>query len=87
METLTNASFQNLTKTEQVVMIINSGKELMCREEEGYVIHLYLLSGLFVEVWFESDSKKIVNVESIDKESITRNYMVMNELVKQLFDN
>ena len=87
METLTNASFQNLTKTEQVVMIINSGKELMCREEEGYVIHLYLLSGLFVEVWFESDSKKIVNVESIDKESITRNYKVMNELVKQLFDN
>jgi hypothetical protein len=84
METLTNASFRNLTKTEQVVMIINSGEELMVREEEGYIIHLYLLSGLFVEVWFESDTKKIVNVESTDKENITKNYLEMNELVKQL---
>lgn len=87
METLTNASFQNLTKTEQVVMIINSGKELMCREEEGYVIRLYLLSGLFVEVWFESDSKKIVNVAPTDKNSITKNYLEMNELLKQMFTN
>jgi len=87
METLTNASFQNLTKTEQVVMIINSGKELMCREEEGYVIRLYLLSGLFVEVWFESDSKKIVNVAPTDKNSITKNYQEMNELLKQMFTN
>ena len=87
METLTNASFQNLTKTEQVVMIINSGKELMCREEEGYVIRLYLLSGIFVEVWFESDSKKIVNVAPTDKNSITKNYLEMNELLKQMFTN
>ena len=87
METLTNASFQNLTKTEQVVMIINSGQELMCREEEGYVIRLYLLSGLFVEVWFESDSKKIVNVAPTDKNSITKNYQEMNELLKQMFTN
>lgn len=87
METLTNASFQNLTKTEQVVMIINSGKELMCREDEGYVIHLYLLSGLFVEVWFESATKKIVNVAPTNKDSITKNYQEMNELVKQMFAN
>lgn len=87
METLTNASFQNLTKTEQVVMIINSGKELMTRQNEGYIIHLYLLSGIFVEVCYESTSQKIVNVESINKESITRNYKVMNELVKQLIEN
>jgi len=85
METITNASFQNLTKTEQVVMIINSGEELMCREDEGYIVHLYLLSGLFIEVWYESDTQKIVNVESTNKDSITRNYHAMNELVKKLF--
>ena len=87
METLTNASFQNLTKTEQVVMIINSGEELMCREDEGYIVHLYLLSGLFIEVWYEPSTNKIVNVESTDKEKITRNYTEMNDLVKQLLRN
>jgi len=87
MNTLTNASFKNLTKTEQVVMIINSGKELMTREEEGYIIHLYLLSGLFVELWFELHTKKIVRVESTDKDTITKSYTKMNEVVKQLFKN
>lgn len=87
METLTNASFKNLTKTEQVVMIINSGKELMTREEEGYIIHLYLLSDLFVEVWYESASQKIVNVESTDRDNIIRNYEEINELINQLFTN
>lgn len=84
METLTNASFQNLTKTEQVVMIINSGEELMSREEEGFIVHLYLLSGLFIELWYEMNTNKIVNVESTNKENITRNYTEMNDLVKQL---
>ena len=87
METLTNASFKNLTKTEQVIMTINSGEELMTREDEGYIIHLYLLSGFFVEVWYESDTQKIVNVESTDKDSIIRNYSAMNELVTKLFAN
>ena len=66
-------------------MIINSGEELMCREDEGYIVHLYLLSGLFIEVWYESDTQKIVNVESTNKDSIIRNYHAMNELVKKLF--
>ena len=87
METLTNASFKNLTKTEQVVLIINSGEEFMTREDDGYIVHLYLLSGLFVEVWYESDTQKIVNVESTDKDSIIRNYSAMNELVTKLFAN
>ena len=68
-------------------MIINSGKELMTREDGGYIVHLYLLSGLFVEVWYESTTQKIVDVEPVDKESITRNYKEMNKLLKQLFEN
>ena len=87
METLTNTSFKNLTKTEQVVTIINSGQEILTREKEGFIIHLYLLYGFFVEVWFESDTKKIVKVETADKEYIANNYEIMNELVKQLFAN
>ncbi len=87
MDTLTDSSFKNLTKTEQVVMIINSGKELMTREEEGYIIHLYLLSGLFVELWFELNTKKIVRVESTDKDTITKSYTKMNEVVRQLLKN
>lgn len=87
MEALTNASFKNLTKTEQVIMIINSGKELMTREEEGYIIHLYLLSGFFVELWFELNTKKIVKVESTDRDIIAKSYTKMNEVVKQLLKN
>jgi len=87
MNTLTNVSFKNLTKTEQVVMIINSGEELMTREDEGYIVHLYLLSGLFVEVWYEPNTNKIVNVKSTDKETIAISYTEMNELVKQLLMN
>jgi hypothetical protein len=87
METLTNASFKNLTKTEQVVLIINSGEELMTRKDDGYIVHLYLLSGFFVEVWYESYTHKIVNVELTDKDSIIGNYNAMNELVKKLLAN
>ena len=87
MDTITNSSFQNLTKTEQVVMVINSGKELMTREEEGYIIRLYLLSDIFVELWFELNTKKIVRVESTDKDTITKSYTKMNEVVKQLLKN
>ena len=87
MDTITNSSFQNLTKTEQVVMVINSGKELMTREEEGYIIRLYLLSDIFVELWFELNTKKIVRVESTDKDSIIKSYTKINEVVKQLLKN
>ena len=59
----------------------------MTREDEGYIVHLYLLSGLFVEVWYEPNTNKIVNVKSTDKETIAISYTEMNELVKQLLMN
>lgn len=87
MEALTHTSFDNLTKTEQIVMVINSGKQLLSRKENEYTIELFLLNGLFIEVWYEVNTTKIVKVQSANKDSIIKNYKVLDEFVEKTLKN
>lgn len=85
MESLTNISFQKLTKTEQVVMVMRLGKELLTRVSDDFTIHLYLLSNIFIEVWYEEETNKIVKLNTTTKQDIINNYGEMNEIIHYLF--
>ena len=74
METFTKKKFKNLTKTEQVVKLLKDGEEILLRDEEGYDVHLYTFSNIFVELWYQSNTKKIVKVKITDPEAIVNNY-------------
>ncbi len=87
MEPLTKKSFKNLTKTEQVVMVINSGKKLLSRHNENYYIQLYFLPNLFTEVWYEQSKTTIVKIGIPSKEKIIQNYHIDKEKINQLLHN
>ena len=86
MEQLTEISFQNLTKTEQVVMVMRLGKEILTRDSDEYTVHLYLLSNIFIEVWYEEEANKIIKLNTTDKQEIINNYGEMNEIIHYLFE-
>ena len=86
MEQITNTSFQNLTKTEQVVMVMRLGKELLTRASDKFTIHLYLLSNIFIEVWYEEETNKIIKLNTTNKQDIITNYGEMNDIIHYLFE-
>ncbi len=86
MEQITDTSFQNLTKTEQVVMVMRLGKELLTRASDKFTIHLYLLSNIFIEVWYEEEDNKIVKLNTTNKQDIINNYGEMNDIIHYLFE-
>jgi hypothetical protein len=86
MNPITDSSFQNLTKTEQVVMVMRLGRELLTRISDNHSIHLYLLSNIFVEVWYEKETDKIIKLNTIDKQDIIQNYGEMNNIIHYLFE-
>ncbi len=86
MEQITDTSFQNLTKTEQVVMVMRLGKELLTRTSDKFTIHLYLLSNIFIEVWYEEEDNKIVKLNTTNKQDIINNYGEMNDIIHYLFE-
>ena len=85
MELVTDTSFQNLTKTEQVVMVMRLGKELLTRNSDNFLIHLYLLSNIFIEVWYEKESNKIIKLNTTNKQDIIDNYGEVNDILHYLF--
>jgi hypothetical protein len=84
MELLTKNSFLSLSKTEQIVMVINSGKELLTREDESYHMKLYLIFNLFVELIYENNKKTIVKVETPSIDLLIQNYKIDNDYSSQL---
>ena len=86
MEPLTKKSFKNLTKTEQVVMVLKSGKELLTRQDEKYFIKLFLLTNLLVEIWYELNKTTILKVNAPSNEKIMQNYNLDKASVKQLIE-
>ena len=87
MDTLTKKSFKSLTKTEQAVMVINSGKELLTRQNEEYSVHLYLLSNLFVEILYELNKSTIVKIKTPSKEKLCKNYKLDTQKLSKFLDS
>lgn len=74
IEQIRMEDFAKMNKTEKVSNLLKGGRELMCREENGFVISLYLLTDFFVEVWYRSPSKKIDRIEVSTNEEVLANY-------------
>ncbi|OFY49149.1 MAG: hypothetical protein A2W85_17025 [Bacteroidetes bacterium GWF2_41_31] len=91
MERIDSTAFLNLTKTEQVIMVIRSGEELLIRHEKGFAIHLFCLENLLVELWYIANSSKIVKTRLSSKEKVAEEYpllweQIQNLLVKRKFN-
>jgi len=84
MKTLTKDSFSKLTKTEQVILAINDGKDLMTRQTNEFDIHLFVVDGLLVELWYKHGLVNIVKVEITDIEKVSRNYPELNSVVNNI---
>ena len=82
---LTDISFQKLTKTEQVGMVMRLGKELLTRVSDDFSIHLYILSNIFIEVWYDTETNSIVNLSTTNKDAIIKDYGEANDIVHYLF--
>jgi len=85
MEMITDSSFQKLTKTEQVGMVMRLGKELLTRADDNYSVHLYILSNIFIEVWYDTKTNNIVNLSTTNKDAIIKDYGETNDIVHYLF--
>lgn len=81
MERITDTSFQNLTKTEQVVMMLSIGKELITRVSDNFSIHLYSMSNLFIEVWYDTRTNIIIKLNITNKQDIVKNYGKINDII------
>jgi len=80
MKTLTKDSFNKLTKTEQVILAIKNGTDLMTRQTNEFDIHLFVVDGLLVELWYKHGLENIVRVEITDIENVNRNYPELNNI-------
>ncbi len=76
MNNITKETFNGLTKTEQVVLVINSGKKLQTRNSKKHFIQLYQLSDLFVELLYERTKKIIIEINTPSNHSIIKNYEI-----------
>ncbi len=74
METPSQNEFKGLTKTEQVIQLFRDGKKIEERHPEHYDVHLYRFSGFFVELWYQSNTKKILKVEVVNPERLAKTY-------------
>ena len=84
MDTLTKKNFKSLTKTEQVVMVINSGKELLTRQNNDNYIKLYLIPNMFVEILYELNKSTIVKIDTPTIEKLMLNYNINKDQLSQL---
>jgi len=84
MNTITKKSFKSLTKTEQVVMVIKSGKELLTRQDKDNFVKLYLLSNIFVELLYEINKSTIVKIGTPSTDQLMNDYNINKENVNEL---
>jgi len=74
MELISNTGFQNLTKTEQISMVMCMGKKLLDRVSDQYLVKLFILSNIFVEVWYETKTNNIVKLNTTNRQNINKDY-------------
>ena len=74
LEILKQEDFCKLNKTEKVSNVFGAGKEVLCRNEDDYMISLHILYGFFVEVWYRNPARKIEKIEVCDLDWVATYY-------------
>lgn len=56
---ITHSDFQNMSVSEQVTTVLGRGMELLDRIYIYYVVRLYKLDNLFIEIWYHQTTNRI----------------------------
>ena len=66
--------FNNMRVDEKVTTVLGQGTELLERIYVYYIIKLYKLDELFVEIWYKQTTNRIDKVEVVDLDEVVHLY-------------
>lgn len=66
--------FNNMPVDEKVTTVLGQGIELLERIYVYYIIKLYKLDELFVEIWYKQTTSRIDKVEVVDLDDVLHLY-------------
>lgn len=68
-------AFQDLSKVEKMLKLMDTGYTLLARKEGSLSIKLFELDGFFVEVRYNLNTNKIESVEIVNLDDVTDDYL------------
>ena len=68
-------AFIQLSIVQQMVLIMDSGYNLLARKEGPLSIKLFELNGFFVDVKYHLEENKITSVEIVNLDDVTDDYL------------
>ncbi|HXP49232.1 MAG TPA: hypothetical protein VN922_04715 [Bacteroidia bacterium] len=81
---MSNREFIKLNLNERADLIWTNGEFVGSRDYYGYKVSLYVLEGLYVEVWYFVVSNKIEKIEPIEDEHSLELYLNVHEILKKI---
>ena len=66
--------FNNMPVQEQIATVLGQGIELLERIYVYYIIKLYKLDDLFVEIWYKQTTNRIDKVKVVDLDDVVHLY-------------
>lgn len=71
---MTRREFLNLPVNSKVTLVLSEGHELLKRIFMYYVVKLYEVDGIFVEIWYQQISNKIDKVQLVEMDDVLHLY-------------
>ena len=71
---ITHSDFQNMSVSEQVTTVLGRGMELLDRIYIYYVVRLYKLDNLFIEIWYHQTTNRIDKVLLVELDDVVHLY-------------
>ncbi|MGE5382144.1 MAG: hypothetical protein ACM3PX_01810 [Omnitrophica WOR_2 bacterium] len=71
---MTRREFLNLPVNSKVTLVLSEGHELLERIFMYYVVKLYEVDGIFVEIWYQQISNKIDKVQLVEMDDVLHLY-------------
>lgn len=71
---ITHSDFQNMSVSEQVTTVLGRGLELLDRIYIYYVVRLYKLDNLFIEIWYHQTTNRIDKVLLVELNDVIHLY-------------
>lgn len=71
---ITHSDFQNMSVSEQVTTVLGRGVELLDRIYIYYIVRLYKLDNLFIEIWYHQTTNRIDKVLLVELDDVIHLY-------------
>ncbi len=66
--------FRKLPKNQQIYLLFNEGIELTSRQNRSYLIKLYKICDLFVELWYQPSENMVEQIKILTSEELSIHY-------------